>query len=173
MLSDLHWVGKQDGQLAAAGVTAVYVGNNQVARAWFGQDLVGGKVISSGEFRGALDRKHLEKTDGFQVHIDINGIAQMRTLLPEASISGQAGISNYIPHFTVGCNYLSLQELPASGNKVHKCHLDGSWKWHITDVQFVLITEYRILGTSIISESRLRYWKCWKYKTVWYSEKIS
>ena len=30
----------------------------------------------------------------------------------------QAGISNYIPQFTVGCNYLSLPEIPASGNKV-------------------------------------------------------
>ena len=30
----------------------------------------------------------------------------------------QAGISNYIPQFTVGCNYLSLSAIPASGNKV-------------------------------------------------------
>ena len=30
----------------------------------------------------------------------------------------QAGISNYIPQFTVKCNYLSLPEIPASGNKV-------------------------------------------------------
>ena len=30
----------------------------------------------------------------------------------------QAGISNYIPQFTVGCNYLSLSEIPASGAKV-------------------------------------------------------
>ena len=30
----------------------------------------------------------------------------------------QAGISNYIPQFTVGCNYLSLPEIPASGTKV-------------------------------------------------------
>ena len=30
----------------------------------------------------------------------------------------QAGISNYIPQFTVGCNSLSLPEIPASGNKV-------------------------------------------------------
>ena len=29
----------------------------------------------------------------------------------------QAGISNYIPQFTVRCNYLSLHEIPASGNK--------------------------------------------------------
>ena len=29
----------------------------------------------------------------------------------------QAGISNYIPQFIVGCNYLSLPEIPASGNK--------------------------------------------------------
>ena len=30
----------------------------------------------------------------------------------------QAGISNYIPQFTVGWNYLSPTEIPASGNKV-------------------------------------------------------
>ena len=33
----------------------------------------------------------------------------------------QAGISNYIPQLNVGCNYLSLPEIPASGNKVHTC----------------------------------------------------
>ena len=33
----------------------------------------------------------------------------------------QAGISNYIPQFTVGCNYISLTEIPASGNKVLIC----------------------------------------------------
>ena len=32
----------------------------------------------------------------------------------------QAGISNYIPHKTVGCNYLSLPEIPASGKKILK-----------------------------------------------------
>ena len=73
----------------------------------------------------------------------------MRTLLPEAGISGrdkygliitsrsllwdviiypclrylqkqvsQPGIRNYIPQFTVGCNYSSLFEIPASGNRV-------------------------------------------------------
>ena len=30
----------------------------------------------------------------------------------------QAGISNYVPQQTAGCNYLSLPEIPASGNKV-------------------------------------------------------
>ena len=30
----------------------------------------------------------------------------------------QAGISNYIPHQTVGCNYSSLPEIPASGTEV-------------------------------------------------------
>ena len=33
----------------------------------------------------------------------------------------QAGISNYIPQFTAGCNYLSLPEIPASGNKIWVC----------------------------------------------------
>ena len=30
----------------------------------------------------------------------------------------EAGISDYISQFTVGCNYLSLSEIPASGTKV-------------------------------------------------------
>ena len=36
----------------------------------------------------------------------------------------QTGISNYIPQLTVGCNYLSLPEIPASGNKVLKYECD-------------------------------------------------
>ena len=35
----------------------------------------------------------------------------------------QVGISNYIPQFTVGCSFLSLPEIPASGNKVLICVL--------------------------------------------------
>ena len=34
-----------------------------------------------------------------------------------------AGIGNYIPQFTVGCNYLSLPEIPASGTKVLICSI--------------------------------------------------
>ena len=30
----------------------------------------------------------------------------------------QAGISNYIPQFTAGCDYLSLPKIPASGTNV-------------------------------------------------------
>ena len=30
----------------------------------------------------------------------------------------QAGISDYFPQFTAGCNYLSLPEIPVSGAKV-------------------------------------------------------
>ena len=35
----------------------------------------------------------------------------------------QAGISNYIPQFTVGCNSSFLPEIPASDNKVLTCDL--------------------------------------------------
>ena len=42
----------------------------------------------------------------------------------------QAGIINYIPQFTVGCNYLSLREIPASGDKV--------LKWAFYEEQFQL-----------------------------------
>ena len=46
----------------------------------------------------------------------------------------QAVISNYILQFTVGCNYLSLPEIPASGNKVFIWHLCNEWcvsSWYI------------------------------------------
>ena len=46
-------------------------------------------------------------------------IFKMMTLVPEAGISGRN--DNFIPHNTVGCNYLSLPEIPASGTKVLKC----------------------------------------------------
>ena len=43
----------------------------------------------------------------------------------------QAWISNCIPQNVVGCNYISLLEIPASGNKVHIYDiLYGSW-WNI------------------------------------------
>ena len=47
----------------------------------------------------------------------------------------QAGISNCIPQNTVGCNYLSLPEIPASGPKVinHSCsrtQLEESLWWY-------------------------------------------
>ena len=44
----------------------------------------------------------------------------------------QAGISSYILQFTVGCNYLSLPEIPASGIKVLK-YAQGcwiNWRWY-------------------------------------------
>ena len=63
---DLFWVGEQDGRLPPPGVTAVYVGNNEVARAMFGQDLVGGKT-HRGEFQGALDGRRLRRRGGYQV----------------------------------------------------------------------------------------------------------
>ena len=53
----------------------------------------------------------------------------------------QAEKSNYIPQFTVGCNYWSRPEIPASGNKVlillYQTALENHWKRH--DVRFQLI----------------------------------
>ena len=66
VFSDLFWVGEQDGRLPPAGVTTVYVGNNEVARATFGQDLVGGKTYD-GYFLGALDGQKLPRHGGYQV----------------------------------------------------------------------------------------------------------
>ena len=54
--------------------------------------------------------------------LDCNDLTQYQTyhiwgLYCQKQVS-QAGISNYIPQFTLGCNYLSLPDIPASGNKV-------------------------------------------------------
>ena len=48
----------------------------------------------------------------------------------------QAGISNYIPQFTVGCNYLCLPEIPVSCNKVpiyplHRASFRQSYMYYI------------------------------------------
>ena len=43
--------------------------------------------------------------------VDIRGLCCQKQV-------SQAGISKYIPQFNVGCNYLSLPEIPASGSKV-------------------------------------------------------
>ena len=42
----------------------------------------------------------------------------------------QAGLSNHMPQFTVGCNYLSLPEIPASGNRFldyYRTEADTKW----------------------------------------------
>ena len=40
----------------------------------------------------------------------------------------QAGISNCIPQYTVGCNYLSLPEIPASGTKSPHLWMNMTYK---------------------------------------------
>ena len=57
--------------------------------------------------------------DSYQSTMDYDTINTKWGLCCQKQVS-QTEISNYIPQFTVGCNYLSLPELPASGNKVHK-----------------------------------------------------
>ena len=42
----------------------------------------------------------------------------MLDCLTEPPCITRVGISNYIPQYSVGCNYLSLPEIPASGSKV-------------------------------------------------------
>ena len=51
----------------------------------------------------------------------------------------QAGISNYISKFTVGCNYFSLPEIPASGNKVYICQWIQMCLWSILDQEYNVI----------------------------------
>ena len=60
----------------------------------------------------------------------------------------QAEISNYIPQFTVGCNYLSLHEIPASGNKVDK--------WSSTTP----CGHWYIESDHSHSDVNVRYWRC-------------
>ena len=48
----------------------------------------------------------------------------------------QAGIGNYIPQFTVGCNYVSLPEIPVSGNKVHICY-HSLWSHKQSSIQLM------------------------------------
>ena len=65
LFSDLFWVDVQDGELPR-GVTSVYVDNNEVARAWVGQDLIGGRILN-GKIRGALDGQAFKLHGGYQV----------------------------------------------------------------------------------------------------------
>ena len=67
-ISDLFWIGEKNGQLPPAGVNSIYVGNNEVARATFNNDLVGGKTYR-GHFEGALDGRGLVQAAGFQVEV--------------------------------------------------------------------------------------------------------
>ena len=58
--------------------------------------------------------------------VPANQLRRMRTLLPEP----EAGASGKDKQDTVGCNYLSLPELPASGTKV----LKYGWTNHINPI---------------------------------------
>ena len=60
----------------------------------------------------------------------------------------QAGISNCIPQSTVGCNYLSLPEIPASGTKVliyeeQYLHIDGLVQEREREIKFIGLFENR------------------------------
>ena len=69
----------------------------------------------------------------------------MRSLLPEVGISAQAGISN-CAQYSVGCNYLSLSEIPASGNRVliygipDICQAEKNSSTNTADTQALCIT---------------------------------
>ena len=43
----------------------------------------------------------------------------------------QVGICNCIPQYSVGCNYVSVFVIPASGNKVHNYHVKAKTKWSL------------------------------------------
>ena len=49
---------------------------------------------------------------------NIETFVTLKTLKPEVGIVSQAGIGNCIPEDTVGSNYLSLPDKPASGTSV-------------------------------------------------------
>ena len=70
----------------------------------------------------------LSKSENLQEHKRINYIVILLKiqynwgLWCQKQVS-QAGISNYIPQNNVGCNYLSIPDITASGTKVHDFRL--------------------------------------------------
>ena len=58
----------------------------------------------------------------------------------------QAGISNYIPQFTVGCSYLCMPEIPASSTKV--CKYQETCKGFVSYFDDVFINMSDILPRS-------------------------
>ena len=54
--------------------------------------------------------------------VGLQGLQQNWGLWCQKQVS-QAGISNCIPQYSVGCNYLSLPEIPLFGTKVHNSSL--------------------------------------------------
>ena len=75
------------------------------------------------------------------------------------------GISNYIPQWIAGCNYLSQPEIPASGNKVlisglEECGAEIPTKWLKQYVSFMVA----ILITSNVTDGIT--WLC-VYRSLW------
>ena len=66
LLVDLYWVGVQDGNLPPAEVNVLYVGNNRVARARYGDAIVGGRLFQ-GEFHASLDGVHIDGIFSYEV----------------------------------------------------------------------------------------------------------
>ena len=61
--------------------------------------------------------QHYNSTQLYNVNsTDVWGLCHQKQV-------SQAGISNCIPQYSVGCNYLLLPEIPASGDKVLICAL--------------------------------------------------
>ena len=65
----------------------------------------------------------------------------------------QAGISNYIPQFTMGYNYLYLSEIPALSNKVNICiymsHINKCTS-HTRDAYQIILFMYMIIHVAIV-----------------------
>ena len=73
----------------------------------------------------------------------------------------QAGISNYIPQYTVGCYYLSLPEKPTSGNKVLNLYTTLSWKFAQTLTHWDRVTHVCVGNpTTIGSDNGLSPGRC-------------
>ena len=52
----------------------------------------------------------------------------MKTWKSHQKQGSQAGISNHIPQFTVGCNYVFLPEIPVSGAKVRSTNNNDDFR---------------------------------------------
>ena len=88
-------------------------------------------------------------------HISVTRYRYNWELCRQKQVS-QVGISNYIPQFTVGCNYLSLPEIPASGDQVLNwlyVPCQHTWKYdtvHSFSTGIALAKSTKCWGTTVL-----------------------
>ena len=89
---------------------------------------VGFRLITAYIRRMGFYESHIYDSDGVTTAADMHNYRRVF----------QAGISNCTPQYSVGCNYLSTPEIPASSTKVHNCDGKAENSWSM------IIEHYRI-----------------------------